>query len=334
MDPISQQWQHFSYDGLGRLTQIAFPINGSLTPVVSDIQYSLSGVMTGYQLPASGITHTRTYFPQTDRIQSIAYTGPTYLTYTDWDQADRANALNRLNLPQYRIDPVVTGNALLYFSQTYRYDPAGNRIQMTHKEHRDTFNFTYEYNNLNALIAYSGSINGSDPVTQRYTYDPQGNRTSLSQPGVNMTVAFNNQSNTPEALYFGAAKTDGNFAEFTHDKNGNRLSKSLKSNANTTLSQSTYTWDARNRMLQYQLDDLANTTAATNSTAQGTRKKTPSLAKPPPPGMSSMPIIGYSVKGLFPMRYKRIIRISISAIKNSPESLKTMFPKRMRSPTF
>ena len=255
-DPLTNKWQEFTYDGMGRLTQITFPINGSRTPVVNNIQYNNANLILSYDLPLQSITRTQTFHPQNDLITQIEVKGPTYMTYASWDEADRANQLNRLDLPQYRQTGIITGNALPYFTQSYRYDLAGNRTQMIHKEPKDTTTFTYEYDKQNQLTAFGTAVNDADPIVQHYSYDVQGNRTQLTQPNTQVNITIDPKANHPTDFWFGLAKSEQSWAELTYDKNGNRLTKTLKSNANPNMAQSLYTYDDRNRMTTYTLNGI------------------------------------------------------------------------------
>ena len=239
---------------MGRLTQITFPINGSRTPIVTNIQYNNANLILSYDLPLQSITRTQTFDPKNDFITQIEVKGPTYMTYASWDDADRANQLNRLDLPQYRQTGIITGNALPYFTQSYRYDLAGNRTQMIHKEPKDTTTFTYEYDKQNQLTAFGTAVNDADPIVQHYSYDVQGNRTQLTQPNTQVNITIDPKANHPNDFWFGLAKSEQSWAELTYDKNGNRLSKTLKSNANPNMAQSLYTYDDRNRMTTYTLN--------------------------------------------------------------------------------
>ncbi|MGE4170769.1 MAG: RHS repeat-associated core domain-containing protein [Candidatus Margulisiibacteriota bacterium] len=258
-DPLSGNWQEFSYDSLGRLTQIQFPINGSLRPVVNDIRYNKANLMLGYALPLSNITATQGFDPQNDRIKSITFTGPTYLSYKNQQNAAILQAMNKLNLPQFNQDPTVTGNALPYFTQTYTYDPAGNRTQLTQKEATDTTQFTYDYDRMNQLVAYAMKLNNSDPVEFKYTYDAQGNRTQLMQGTTTLTTDFDTTTNKPNGYWFGTQKNDENHIDFVYDKNGNRTAKQLKTPKNELLLDITYTWNAQNRMTRYTLNGTTQT---------------------------------------------------------------------------
>ncbi|MGE4170810.1 MAG: RHS repeat-associated core domain-containing protein [Candidatus Margulisiibacteriota bacterium] len=255
-DPLSGNWQEFSYDGMGRLTQIQFPINGSLRPVVNDIRYNKANLMLGYALPLSNITATQGFDPQNDRIKSIAFTGPTYLSYKNQQNAAILQQMNKLNLPQFNQDSTVTGNALPYFTQTYTYDPAGNRTQLTQKEAADTTQFTYDYDRMNQLVSYAMKVNNADPVEFKYVYDSQGNRTSLTQGTTTLTTDFDTTTNKPNGYWFGAQKNDENHIEFLYDKNGNRLNKQLKTAKNELLLDITYAWNAQNRMTRYTLNGI------------------------------------------------------------------------------
>ncbi|MGE4170828.1 MAG: RHS repeat-associated core domain-containing protein [Candidatus Margulisiibacteriota bacterium] len=258
-DPLSGNWQEFSYDGMGRLTQIQFPINGSLRPIINDIRYNKANLMLGYTLPLSGITATQGFDPQNDRIKSIAFTGPTYLSYKNQQNAAILQKMNKLNLPQFNQDPVVTGNALPYFTQTYTYDPAGNRTQLTQKEAADTTQFTYDYDRMNQLVSYAMKVNNADPVEFKYTYDSQGNRTQLMQGSTTLTTDFDTTTNKPNGYWFGAQKNDENHIEFVYDKNGNRTAKQLKTPKNELLLDITYAWNAQNRMTRYTLNGITQT---------------------------------------------------------------------------
>ncbi|MGE4170771.1 MAG: RHS repeat domain-containing protein [Candidatus Margulisiibacteriota bacterium] len=244
---------------MGRLTQIQFPINGSLRPVVNDIRYNKANLMLGYALPLSNITATQGFDPQNDRIKSIAFTGPTYLSYKNQQNAAILQAMNKLNLPQFNQDPTVTGNALPYFTQTYTYDPAGNRTQLTQKEAADTTQFTYDYDRMNQLVAYAMKVNNADPVEFKYTYDSQGNRTSLTQGTTTLTTDFDTTTNKPNGYWFGTQKNDENHIDFVYDKNGNRTAKQLKTPKNELLLDITYAWNAQNRMTRYTLNGTTQT---------------------------------------------------------------------------
>jgi RHS repeat-associated protein len=80
---------------------------------------------------------------------------------------------------QYRlISEVAIG-----FSQTFAYDPAGNRTQLTRVEGANTTITTYQCDRLNRLLSSSSSTNGGAAQVTTYAYDPNGNQISQSIPG-------------------------------------------------------------------------------------------------------------------------------------------------------
>lgn len=80
---------------------------------------------------------------------------------------------------QYRLISEVTAG----FSQTFVYDPAGNRTQLIRVEGANTTVTTYQCDRLNRLLTSSISVNGGAIQVTTYGYDLNGNQISQSIPG-------------------------------------------------------------------------------------------------------------------------------------------------------
>ena len=80
---------------------------------------------------------------------------------------------------QYRL----TSEATVGFSQTFFYDPAGNRTHLTRVEGANTTVTTYQCDRLNRLLNSSSSTNGGAAQVTTYAYDLNGNQTSQAIPG-------------------------------------------------------------------------------------------------------------------------------------------------------
>ena len=180
-DSMSGRWQENSYDSLGRITGVRYEIDGSLTPVVSDIVYTPGSQVAGYSLPRQKIKFAYTYDANNDRMLSMSAHGPLMLS----------------GKKPYSIKgetPWLKDG--LYIQQSYRYDAGGNMTDMVQEEWDGMrYSHHYSYDVINQLTGYDNQVAGSKSQSLKYEYDPQGNRLVTQYPNETYRHEIANDSN-------------------------------------------------------------------------------------------------------------------------------------------
>jgi|GEM_PF-5257683 len=255
-DSLSNQWQDNAYDGMGRLQSIRYPINGQVKTIVGDITYSKGQQLQHYSLPEAKLVQRYEINGQNDRVMGIEVTGPSYMTYDRWNEADVVRQLNVFKLKQYEKSPVVEGQGVTYFKEKYRYDAAGNRIERQHEGGEANFGFKYRYDANDQLLGYSVKHSVMGEYAEQYRYDVGGNRVSLeSEPkGVGYSYTAANEL-THQKVTEKVIAPNGNPGTVTYewqygyDANSNRTEAKAQRDG-VVLDRFGYTWDAQNRLIE------------------------------------------------------------------------------------
>jgi RHS repeat-associated protein len=223
----------FAYDNMGRLvgttTQYAF-LPGTPAPTFSNsYAYDATSNRTSFTAP-DGSTNTYAY-DTLGRLSTLtnSLTGQFGFSY---DALNRRTALNRPNgvNTAYGYDSLSRLLNVLHKAGTvtldgagYTYDNAGNRTAKTNYLNNITEQYTYD-----PLYQLTQVTQGTTTI-ESYSYDAVGNRLS----SVGMSPYVYNSSNQLTSM-------PG--ATFTHDGNGNTLTKADSSGTTT------YNWDFENRL--------------------------------------------------------------------------------------
>jgi RHS repeat-associated protein len=224
----------YAYDAVGRLTAITDSISGTVSYTYNDYGCgSCSG--SGLDRIAQEVSPLGTVdytYDALGRRESMTLAGSPVVGYT-YDDADRLTMIDR----------VVGGNAKEY---NFEYDPAGRRTSRNvflykNKGKNKYLSATYVYDiadNLTSLLLQS-----ADTAVEDYTmaYNENGLRKSVEMTG---TLP---QTNALLSATFDDANEmlTHDDLDLTYDANGN-LTYIFD---NATQEGTTYTWDARNRLV-------------------------------------------------------------------------------------
>jgi RHS repeat-associated protein len=274
-DPLSQATS-YTYDVADRLTQMSYPegaaesysydpagnlisktdangvttayaydeLNRLLSLTAPDLAIGYAYDAVGNMLTMTDATGTTSYvYDSLNRLTQITYpTGLTVgYTYNEVGRItaiatpyagvgygyDDANRLTAITLPNNQ-------------QVIYQYDAAGNLLQVVYPNGTAA---AYAYDTRNRLTAMTNFAPSNTVIsTYAYTLDGVGNRTrvDLNEP---MTPSYNAETiNYTYSLGNILNTADG--ATYTHDANGNRISKTNTTNVTN------YTYDSLNRLTQ------------------------------------------------------------------------------------
>ncbi len=230
----------FEYDLLGRLTKesdslgkiisYAYDSKGNLT-----IKTDSKGDVINYAYDALNRLIKKTYPDGTteeyryDSKGNIIYAGNQWIAYNF--VYDAKGRLISVEMPSFA---GLTGESRTI---SYEYDVMGNRTKMITPEGKIA---TYKYDANNRLIEIS-----SEGQIFNFVYDTLGRRIKLSNPnGTYTTYSYDKSSRLTELLHKDSKGSVINSFTYTHDKVGNRLTK-------TELDKKTaYSYDALYRLTQ------------------------------------------------------------------------------------
>lgn len=237
---------HFTYDALGRVTEVTFPSTLSegytydaMNNLVSKTDRKGQTINYGYDAlyrlssktypDSTGVTYT---YDAVSRLTQV--TDPTGTYSFTYDNLGRLLGTGT----QYSFLSTALNN-------TYTYDAASNRISFTNPESGIT---NYSYDSLNRLTALADPNTGSFG----FGYDALGRRTSLTRPnGVNTSYSYDSLSRLLSVLH-GSGALPGS-TSYTYDNAGNRLTKTALQQADP---------DPVSVLSQYSYDDIYQLTQA------------------------------------------------------------------------
>ena len=233
-----------AYDNMGRLigttTSYSFLTSRSFTNAYT---YDAASNRTGFTDPENGST---TYSYDTlNRLTTLvppsAFSAGSF--GFSYDALSRRTQMTRPNsvATNYTYDNLSRLLSVLHQlsgstidGATYTVDSAGNRTAKTDQLAAVTSSCGYD-----AIYELTQVMQGTN-TTENYSYDPAGNRTASLGVSSYSTNVSNELTATPTALY-------------THDSNGNTLSKS------ETSGTTTYAWDFENRLISATLPGTGGT---------------------------------------------------------------------------
>lgn len=210
----------YTYDAIGRLTSIADSVSGTI-----GYTYDALDRVTQETTPQGSISYT---YDNLGRRATMTVVGQPVVNY-GYDDAGRLTSISR-----------VVGGVLRNYA--LGYDNTGRRssLQIPLGEGVGNINTSYGFDGASHLL----NITHVSPVGTlenfSYNYDQNGNRTRVERVGsipLPAPMSGTSYSNEYEMLSY-----NGN--TLTYDENGNLTSKT-DSGGNVT----TYTWDARNRLV-------------------------------------------------------------------------------------
>ena len=215
----------FVYDGAGRLTTVTDTVSGPIT-----FAYDNLDRLTSEAIPLGIVSYG---YDAIGRRTSMSANGGTPVTYS-YDAASR-------------LTQVAQGTQIVGLG----YDAAGRRTTLTYPNSVTT-SYSYDQASRTTQILHQSVSSIIENLT--YTYDAAGNRISFSRTGPQADLP------RPVQAAYDAANEQIQFNSTTpnlmYDSNGNLISQA---DANGTT---TYSWDARNRLV-----GLNRTVIASNSEA-------------------------------------------------------------------
>ncbi|WP_036281129.1 RHS repeat-associated core domain-containing protein [Methylocystis sp. ATCC 49242] len=156
----------YAYDATGHVTGVS---SGG-RQIVSNVTYAPFGGVTGWNMGNGGV-YRRT-IDANNRVASIVMPGARSITLT-YDAASRIVGMNDNQRPAktfgYDALDRLTSYAGGTLTQSYSYDPDGNRTRATLRDGATTNNYTYAYGATNNRLM---SIGGASSET--FTYTPTG----------------------------------------------------------------------------------------------------------------------------------------------------------------
>ena len=252
----------YSYDNLNRRAGLTFSSvsSGNVPRTVSYGYDGLSRPLTVTNWAASPQTLTYNYLGE--RLDNQLYPNGTKAQYS-YDGASRLLGVNNTK----------TSDNSIIFGVSYTLDGGGNRLTanetMGAGGSSSTRSLTYGYDGLSRLISDTEQVSGATggPTVRNYQYDNVGNRQQLSLTipdsgggGVPGTVFTNNYGydiadhmitqTASSVSTAGGTVTPLNNYGYNYDNNGSVISDS--NTLSSIVTRTTYTYDARNRMTNWQ----------------------------------------------------------------------------------
>ena len=172
----------YHYNAAGQITDLTW--NGQI--LADQLQYTAFGALSALRL-ANGLTHQRTY-DTAGRLTSYTLANDVYqLTY------DAAGQLITLTPPDpngqqhfsYDAAGQLTDYQGLAHSETYRYDPNGNRQERTQDSQNTLYQYLANSNRLQSInataLTHDAAGNLTLDLARQYTYDSRGRLSQLTQ---------------------------------------------------------------------------------------------------------------------------------------------------------
>ena len=174
---------NYSFDAMGRISEVDSAVGGVTTPVASTIIYTAFGTVSGFNYGDGTTSPVQGYARQYDQDGRISsYTLNGVAVPVGYDAASQITWLNTTAIYGYdalsRLTSYVQGGT----SQSYGYDADGNRTTQTLSGTGTTYTFPSTSNHLTGIV--SGGItvpvtqdaNGStnNDTARQYTYDLRG----------------------------------------------------------------------------------------------------------------------------------------------------------------
>lgn len=228
-----------NYDGLSRLTKVT--TGGQTQPVTTiNYTYDVLGNRLSMKDPQGGITNYTYCGPCAATLISIVNPKGQEVAF-EYDRLSRRTNLLYPNMMKgtysYDFASQLTNithsrSSLIYQTNTYTYDNAGNRTSMTDLD--GTHNYTYDVVNRLTSSTHPQMFNPAES----FNYDAIGNRTSSH---ISATYTYDTSNRLLE---------DEKYI-YTYDANGNMTSRQNKS----TLEIERSDYDSENQLIKYTASD-------------------------------------------------------------------------------
>lgn len=186
---------NFSFDSMGRISQIATTLNGVTAILASSIVYEPFGGVHSFNFGDGLTAPVKSYIRQRDQDGRIAsYTLPGKILSIGYDADSRisfvSDPTDLANPANYTYDPLsrLTSYAQGTISQGYSYDADGNRISQTLGTTLSNFSYVPNSNMLasiqtgaitQTLVQDANGATTSD-ATRQYGYDNRGRLTTTT----------------------------------------------------------------------------------------------------------------------------------------------------------
>lgn len=206
----------FNYDSLGRVIREIDQLGRQ-----TNLQYDAAGNLAS-RTDAMGRTITYSYDALGRLLQKSGSDGS--VATFQYDARGRLSYAGNQNIAYTliydtlgRLTGVTDSNKR---SISYQYDALGNRTRMTMPD-GGAVSYTYDAaNRLSRMVSFLGDFS--------FSYDGLGNRTKLAYPnGVATSYAYDPAGRLTSILAQGGRRDNVNSFNYTHDKVGNRLSKTV-----------------------------------------------------------------------------------------------------------
>lgn len=196
---------NYSFDGMGRISQISTSYNGVTTVLASNIQYEPFGGVHSFTYGDGTATPLQTYVRQRDqdgRIASYSLNGKAMSI--GYDAASQisfiADPQNLANTANYGYDDLsrLTSYSQSAINQGYGYDGNGNRVTQTIGSTISNYSYAADNNRLTGIQTGAATqsvmqdANGATTgdATRQYSYDLRGRliQTTTAQGVINYEV--------------------------------------------------------------------------------------------------------------------------------------------------
>lgn len=273
------------YDGLRRLISVTNPIGAGVITYTYDVAGRRSGLYFGPDTSPANVKSVTYGYDGLSRPVSMTNWANQTATYiysgTHLSQLTYPNGITAT----YRYDGVgqltditQVKDASSIFTASYTLDKLGNRTKVAEKLNGISRVSTYSYDELSRLLQETqqvGGISASSPthiITSTYSYDEVGNRKqmvstlpSIAPGGIGSTslvlttdYTYNEVDQLKTRTQSGSLTTLNLTDSYNYDPNGS-LTSETNAAAGETIA---YTYDARNRLTQWQ-KQAKNTTQST-----------------------------------------------------------------------
>jgi YD repeat-containing protein len=196
---------NYSFDGMGRISQISTTFNGATKILASNIAYEPFGGVHSFTYGDGTATPVQTYVRQRDQDGRIAsYTLNGKLLAIGYDAASQISFIsdpqNLANTANYGYDALsrLTSYTQSALSQGYGYDADGNRVTQTLGSTISNYTYATDSNRLTGIqtgattqsVTHDANGATTSDATRQYAYDNRGRliRTTTAQGVINYEV--------------------------------------------------------------------------------------------------------------------------------------------------
>jgi RHS repeat-associated protein len=234
----------YSYDILGRRTQLDFGANATKLKTVS---YQYDSLNRPQQI-TNWANQTMLYSYTGAQLTGLTYPNGVNAAYT-YDTAGRLTDITHTQ-----------GINNIIFAQDYSLDNLGNRTVIDERTNGTHRTLTYGYDELNRLTTEKTHLyNTSTDIVSSYSYDAVGNRLQMqtnSPIGVDtISSVYTYDAADRLSTINNSTSTIPNLSStnFSYDNNSSMQTETYTNSLDTTKNYTTnYTFDVRNRLINWQ----------------------------------------------------------------------------------